>query len=273
MAVLNALITWSFGLFFAPFAYADPWVGLVAVSLLSGIVLLLIFRRTSNQRGLRAAKDRIIGDLLEVMLYRDELRVVLRAQIGVIRDNLRYLGYALVPLAFMVLPVVVLLLQIDLRYGRRPVNVGEPVIVSAKLTPDAGLLDAVSLTAPPGVRIDSPALRIQPDREVNWRVVASTPGRYDLRVRAAGKEFTKALVVGRWGDAIESERVRSGLRRQFMHPGEAPLPVSAPVDAIRVAYADRSLSLLRWRLSWIWPWLVLSMAFGYALRGPLRVQI
>jgi hypothetical protein len=153
------------------------------------------------------------------------------------------------------------------------VNVGEPVIVSASLTPDAGLLDAVSLTTPPGVRIDSPALRMQSDREVDWRIVASTPGRYALRVKAAGKEFTKTLIVGRRGDSVESERVQPGLRRQFMHPGETPLPDGGPVDSIRIAYAAGSLPLLRWRLSWIWPWLVLSMAFGYALRGPLRVQI
>jgi hypothetical protein len=29
----------------------------------------------------------------------------------------------------------------------------------------------------------------------------------------------------------------------------------------------------RWRLFWFWPWLVISMAVGYALRGPLRVQL
>jgi len=273
MSVLNAVIARCFDLFFAPFAHTNLWVGLVVVSALSGAILLLIFRYTSNQHGLRAAKDRIVGDLLEVVLYRDELRVVLRAQLSVVRDNLRYLGYALVPLAFMVLPAGVLLLQIDLRYGRRPVNVGEPAIVSVRLTPDAGLLDAVSLTAPPGVQIGSPALRIQSDREVDWRVVASTPGRYDLRIQAAGKQFTKTLVVGQRGEPIEDERVQPGLWRQFVHPGEAPLPAGGPVHSIRVAYAAGSLPLLRWRLSWIWPWLVLSMAFGYALRGPLRVQI
>jgi hypothetical protein len=273
MSILNAAITRCFDLLFAPFAHANPWAGLVTVSALSGAVLLLIFRHTSNQRGLRAAKDRIVGDLLEVVLYRDELRVVLRAQLRVVRDNLRYLGHALVPLVFMVLPAAVLLLQIDLRYGRRPANIGEPVIVSVSLTPEAGPLDAVSLTAPPGVRVDSPALRIQSDREVDWRVVASAPGRHDLRIRAGGREFTKALVVGRQQRAIESERVQPALWRQFTHPGEAPLPSGGPVGSIRVAYAAGSLPFFRWRLFWIWPWLVLSMAFGYALRGPLRVQI
>jgi len=273
MAAVNSTITRAFDLFFAPFARANPWVGLVAVSLVSGVALLLVFRCTSNQRGLRSVKDRLIAHLLEVVLYRDELPVVLRAQLGVVRDNLRYLAYALVPLAFMALPVAALLVQIDLRYGRQPARVGEPIIVAAKLTPEAGSLDTVSLTAPAGIKIDSPALRIPAEREVDWRIVASAPGSYELRLTAAGKQFSKTLVAGPQASRVVAERVQSGLRQQFLHPGEPPLPSDGPVSSVSISYPGASLPLLRWRLHWIWPWLVLSMAFGFALRGPLRVQL
>jgi hypothetical protein len=33
------------------------------------------------------------------------------------------------------------------------------------------------------------------------------------------------------------------------------------------------MNLLSWRVHWVWPWLIISMAFGYALKGPLRVQV
>jgi len=273
MAAVNSAISRIFDSLFAPLAGVSPWVGLVVASLISGAVLVLIFRCTSNQRGLRAVKDRIIAHLLEVVLYRDELPVVLRAQWGVLRDNIRYLGFALVPLAFMVLPVGILLVQIDLRYGHRPLRVGEPVIVSAKLNPDGGALDTVSLTAPREVRVDTPALRIPAQREVDWRIIASAPGHYELRIAAAGKQFAKTLVVGPRGSRIAAQRVQAGLGREFLHPGEPPLPAGGPIDAVRISYPTASLPLFRWRLHWIWPWLVLSMAFGYALRGPLRVQI
>jgi hypothetical protein len=273
MAAANRAITIVLDFFFAPFSHANPWVGLVLVSFVSAVVLLLVFRYTSNQQGLRRVKSRLIGHLLEVALYRDELPVVVRAQLRIVRDNLRYLAYALVPLACMILPVWVLWVQIDLRYGHRPVGVGEEAIVAVKLDPDAGSLDAVSISAPPRVKIETPALRIPAEREVDWRVTVSAPGSYELRLATAGREFTKNIVVGRPGARVSTGRVKPAVSQQFRYPGEPPLPADGPVEWVRVAYPKASLSLFRWRLHWLGPWLVLSMAFGFALRGLLRVQL
>jgi hypothetical protein len=272
MGTVNAIITSAFDLFFAPFARANPWYGLVAVSVISGALLILIFRYTSNQQGLRAVKGRIIGQLLEVVLYRDELGVVLRAQLGIFRDNLRYLFYALVPLAFMVAPVALLYSQIDLRYGHRPLKVGEQFIFSVKLSPEAGPLEEAAISAPADLKLETPGLRMPAEREVDWRLVGSQPGRYELRFRAGGHEYTKAVVVGVRGGRISVERLKDGLGRQLLNPGEPVLPADAPVEWMRVSYPEASFRLLWWR-HWIWSWLILSMLIGYALKGPLRIQV
>ena len=65
MGALNAAISGLFDLFFAPFG-ARSWLGMIIVSAITGGVLLFVFRCTSNQRGIRAAKDRILSHLLEV---------------------------------------------------------------------------------------------------------------------------------------------------------------------------------------------------------------
>jgi hypothetical protein len=273
MAMINAAITRGFDLFFAPFARANPWLGMVAISLLSGLVLLLIFRYTSNQRGIRAAKDRIIAHLLAVWLYRDELSVVLRSQAGVFVDDLRYLGYALVPLACMILPVGIFLLQTDLRYGHRPLRVGEQAIVAAQIRPEAGPVDDVTISAPPGIRVETPALRMPALGEVDWRVRAVAPGRHELRFAVQGVEFTKEIVVGDHMTRVAPRRVDDGVWPQLLNPGEPPLAAAGPAAWVEVSYPDAWLRLRGWRMHWIWPWLVLSLIFGYALKGPLRVQV
>jgi len=266
-------ITRVFTVLSAPFARMSPWVGLIVASALSGVVLLLIFRYTSSQRGLRRAKDRVTAHLLEVVLYRDEPRVVLRAQARLVRDNLRYLGYTLIPLAVMILPAVLLLVQLDLHYGRRPLRVGESTILAVKVTPTAGSLNDVSITTPPGLAVSAPALRIPTEREVDWRLVAQKAGLYAVRVRAGGEEFTKGIAVAERGGPLAEQRLGPDLRLQFLHPGEPPLPADGPVISMRMVYPPTTLPLGRWRLFWLWPWLVISMAVGYALRGPLRVQL
>ncbi len=271
MTLVNSILTRLFDLTLAPFT-GHPWLGLVLISLLTGFVLLLVFRFTSNQRGIKAAKDRIISHLLEVLLYRDEMRVVLRAQARLLLDNLRYLGYALVPLAFMLIPVGFLLLQTDLHYGKRPLQVGEKTIVALRLKPGIDL-DQVSLSAPAGIALETESLRIPSLHEVDWRVRATAPGRHLLRFTVAGQEFTKEIVVGQNLTRVSTARVAPNLWEQFKHPGEPPLPHDLPALSAAISYPPAHLDFFGHSLHWIWPWLLISMAFGYALKGPLRIQV
>lgn len=272
MGAFNAAMSGLFDVFFAPFG-ARSWPGMIIVSAITGVVLLFVFRCTSNQRGIRAAKDRILSHLLEVVLYRDELRVVLRAQARLAKDNLRYLGHALVPLCFMIVPVLVLLIQIDLRYGHRPLAEGESTILAVKLRPGGPDLDEVSVAAPSGVEIETQALRMPSANEVDWRLRALKPGDYPIRITVGGVEYEKRLVVGEQKGRVSPQRVGAGVWQKFTNPGEPPLPADGPLVSVSVTYSGADLSLFGWRMHWIWPWLVLSMAFGYALKGPLRVQV
>jgi len=272
MGAFNAAISGLFDLFFAPFG-ARSWLGMIVVSAITGVVLLFVFRCTSNQRGIRAAKDRILSHLLEVVLYRDELRVVLRAQARLAKDNLRYLGHALVPLCFMMVPVLVLLIQIDLRYGHRPLRDGESTILAVKLRPGGPDLDEVSVVAPPGVEVETQALRMPSVNEVDWRLRAQAPGDYPIRIAVGGVEYEKRLVVGERKGRVSPQRVGAGVWQKFVNPGEPPLPADGPLASVSVTYSGASLPLFGWRIHWIWPWLILSMVFGYALKGPLRVQV
>jgi hypothetical protein len=240
--------------------------------LVTGGLLLLIFRYTSNQRAIRATKDRIIAHLLEVVLYRDQMRVVVRAQARLLADNLRYLGYALVPLAFMAVPVGLLLMQLDLRYGHRPLRVGEKAIISVKLAPNSDLA-RVELSAPRGIEVETESLRMPAVSEVDWRIRAAEAGRHEVRVSVGGESVSKQIIVGRTWARVSPARVGRGVWRQFLHPGEPPVPASAAVERIAVSYPPAELTLLGRPVHWVWPWLVISMAFGYALKGPLKVNL
>lgn len=264
------MITRAFDLFFAPFA-GSPWLGLVAISLVTAVMALLVFRYASSQRRIRAVKDQIIAHLLEVWLYRDEMRVVLRAQSAVVRDNLKYLGYALAPLACMILPMVGLLLQTDLRYGHRALKVGEEAIMAVRLGPGVSTSD-VALIPPSGIELATPAVRMPADREVDWRLRAVALGDQEMRVKVGGEEVTKRVVVGSRLGRVSMLRTQPG-GPHLLNAGEPPLPKGGPIESVKVAYPEAQLGLLGWRLHWIWPWLALSMLFGYALKGPLKVQV
>jgi len=271
MAAVNGIITSILNVALAPFG-GHAWAELIFISLATGGLLLLIFRYTSNQRAIKATKDRILAHLLEVVLYRDHMRVVVRAQARLFLDNLRYLGYALVPLMFMMVPVGLLLVQLDLRYGHRPLRVGERAIVSVKLAPNTDL-GQVALSAPRGIEVETESLRIPALGEVDWRIRAKETGLHQVQVSVGAETVSKQIIVGR--DSAHASTVRVGRRvwQQFLHPGESPVPANTPVEWIAVSYPLAEFTLFGRTVHWVWPWLVISMVFGYILKGPLRIQV
>jgi hypothetical protein len=170
--------------------------------------------------------------------------------------------------------VLLLLVQLDLRLGARPLAPGERALVKVKLRdPALARGDAVALAVPPGVTLETPAVRAPALAEVAWRIRADAPGRHRLSVVAGGEAADKELRVGgRWG-ATSLRRTGAGIADAVQHPGETPLPQGHPIEAIDVTYPRLELSAFGVGVDWLLAFLVLSLASGFALRGWLGVEI
>ncbi len=97
MSSINYIINSFFDIFFYPFRSVDSIYGLLAISLLTAVIALPIFKYTSNQVEIQRVKSRIMGHLLELRLYKDDIRVVISAQINILKHNMVYLRYTLRP--------------------------------------------------------------------------------------------------------------------------------------------------------------------------------
>src|SRR5215470_5778769 len=78
---------------------------LVPLSVLMGIAMLWVFRRTSNPEGITRAKARVMAHLYELRLFPDEPVLIWKAQWGLLKANARYAGMMLIPVAVMALPM------------------------------------------------------------------------------------------------------------------------------------------------------------------------
>jgi len=277
MTATLSLINRLFDLAFYPFRSATPWLPLILFSLLAGILMLLVFRFTSNQSAIRRVKDRMQAHLLEVRLFPDQIGVVLRAYGRILRWTLAYFGHALVPLAVMLVPLVLLLVQMDLRLGHQALRPRDSFLLKALAAGDAPL-DQAALRLPDGLALSAPPLHIhhQPDnrREVNWRIDALRPGEYSIEVVVADELFAKQVTVVESGNAvrISPARVRPDWLELILESAEPPLPPGAPLHHIVITYPHRNLVLGRWELHWLIPFFVLSLVAAFALKGVLRTE-
>jgi uncharacterized membrane protein (DUF106 family) len=275
MWYINVAISSFFNLLIAPFRNLDPLWSLTFMSLLVGILMLVIFRYTSNQGAIRETKNKIRAYIFELRLFKDELSIVLSAQKKIFTYNMKYMSYALKPMLFMMVPLALVLIQLEGWYGFKALIPQETAVVSLKLSEGgAEVMNKVTMRAAPGLEIDSPALRIPSEKEVNWRIRAKEFGSHNLTFNVVDYSFNKEVVVSDKGlKRVTPASFRSEFWNFVFNPGEKAIPNNPYVEEITVSYPINSIKVYKWGLHWLVVILALSIVFGFALKGLFKVEI
>ncbi len=271
MWIINAIITGFFDVILWPFARMTPWIGLIIVSAITGVLMLLIFKITSKQDKIKRQKDYIKGFMLQMRLFKDDLSLLGDAQGNVLKHNLHYLKYAIVPLLFILVPVILIMIQLNLRYGPEPLEVGDSVVVKAYF--HGSIPEGVELKTGAGYQVETPPVHIKREGEVAWRIRATEAGNHDLVISTPKGEVTKSLVVAPGKTVRVSERRVRTFWEHISWPGEKPISTANNVDEIVVNYPASELKLLGIPIHWIITFFVISVAAGFALKGVFGVEI
>ncbi len=164
MTWINIALGGLVGAALSPFRSLPPIVGLSVVSLVAAIGMLLVFRATSNQRAIMDVKRRIHAGIFEIRLFNDDLRAMFSAQFDILRHNLTYLRLSLAPMVWMLVPLLLLIAQLQFYYGYDGFGPGQSAIVKVRLKegagPSSGRAPSVVLEAPSGLRVETPLVWI-----------------------------------------------------------------------------------------------------------------
>ena len=313
MGIVNSVFNTIFDGFFALAGLLGGTVTFWLLSAIVGVVFIYIFKVTSNQKGIRLTKDRIAASFLEVRLFKDDLGQMMRAQGRIFTSGFRYMGHAFKPLLFMMIPFFVIAIQINMWYGFEPLvpdsqdiplqgmfdandmtydvplHSSKSALVTARLDnayiksmeQDGGDSDGawareldIELVADEGIEVVTPALRIGALNEVNWRIRAIAEGEHELTVKIGDKKLSQTVFVGSTGQLrkIQPVLVR-GAWAEFWNPGSPAIPSDIPLVEFSVNYPEQQFNLLGWNVHWIIALLILSLIFGFSLKGVLGVEI
>ena len=275
MWVFNSVLDKLFDILFLPFRNMSPWVGMVLISLLTSFLMLFIFRHTSNQAGIKKAKNLIKAHLLELRLFQDDMRIQFRAQGRILMANLKYIGHNSKPMLVMIIPVVLILIQLNLWFGARSLKPGESALLKVKLSGDRFPSEVtVNLEPPPQIVIETPPLRIEDEAEIDWRVKAKETGLGRLSLAVEGETIFKDVAVGTKPlSKISTLKVGRNVLDQVFNPGERPLPSGSLVRSIELKYPAAHMNLFGRHVHWLVVYFVLSIIFGFAFKGVFRVEI
>lgn len=246
-----------------PLTGFPPIVALALISLVTGLFMLWIYARCSDQDGIRTSKDRIRGYLFGVRIFQHDLAVVWRLQGQVLRETFRYFRYSLTPLAVMLVPLILVLIQLNLFFGLKPLAPGESTLLKVSLDPTT-VLDQVRLAANPGIEVETPPVKVPRLQEVVWRVRAAQPGRHVLQIQVGERQFEKEVVVGSDWTAVSALRTSDWFNLLF-YSGERPLPAASGVTSIELIHPALSMPIFGLEGDWFLLFIVFSVvaAFGF----------
>jgi hypothetical protein len=171
---------------------------LLPMGALYGVVSVLVFRRFCDAASVRRSVHRMWAHVMELSLFLDSPALVLRAQRDLLRENVRLLRWVIVPSGILAVLFACLFPLQNAIYGRAPLPVGEPSVVTIQMK-DAGM-SSVQLEAPAGILVETPGVRVVHDRQISWRVRPMQPTSEDLKFRVKNRVLTAGMYTFFWRD-------------------------------------------------------------------------
>jgi uncharacterized membrane protein (DUF106 family) len=280
MSFLAQLVIWiniltnNLGRFLlALIAMLPGWLSNTIVSAVAGVVLLVIFKYTSNQSAIGRVRDNIKAHMLALKLFKDSMAVTLQAQGQVFKGALLLLVHAVRPMAVMIVPVALLLSQMGLWYQFRPLMQGEEAVVKMQLNNNVEKLwPEINVESMPSAEVITGPIRVLSKREVYWKIKARENGYHNIMFQVAEDQVEKELAIGEGFMRVSAERPGWRWADILLYPAEKPFSRDSVVQSISIDYPDR-LSWAGVTAWWLIYFFVASMVFAFIFKPFLKVRI
>jgi hypothetical protein len=258
-------------------ALIDQWISspstlVVLISIVIGLLMVIVFRYTSDQKAIGRAKDRLKAHLLAVRLFQDQLPVVMRAYARILRGTGSYLRLAFTPFLIAILPITFLIVQLDRYLGWVPFRPAQTFLVEVRVD-DPAMVNEVGLQLPPELASSAPAVHVPLEKEIVWRLLAQREGQYDIHIAAAGQTVSKQVVVSPGLARVSPVRLRDNFWERLFVSGEPPLADNSPVQSIAISYPPRVITFAWMEWNWIVLFFIVSLIAGFVFKTVLGIQV
>lgn len=251
-----------------PPANCPPFTGLLAVSVLFGLAMILVFKFTSNQKAIAAIRGRMGARALGMLLHLHSPVTVLKSAAALMADNFAYLWRIATPMIILAVPFILTAAALDARYGSMPVPRGLPTTVTITWE-ELPAREDLNLTGT-GITVIEPVVFVDTLRQTSFRVQNATPG---ASVTAGGVTVPIGASTAGAGSVIYRGAARMNRVERLLKPFLAPLPPDGPVIEATVFIPEARYRMLGGRWSWLAVFLVCSSLSAIAGAAVFKVKV
>jgi len=267
-------LTNAFGKFvLAPVESLPGWLSNTLISAITGVLLLIIFKYTSNQRAIGKIRDNIKANMLALKLFKDSISVTLLAEARIFKGAFLLLLHSIIPMLVMIIPVSLLLAQMSLWYQLRPLLPGETAVVTAKLNGNIKENQpTINIGPTPAIEVTVGPVRIFSKQEICWEIKAVENGMHNITFNVGQDKIEKELAIGDGYMRVSAMRPALNWADILMHPAENPFGPDSIVQSVTVDYPERrsKTSGTDW---WLIYFFIASIVFAFLSKPFLKVRI
>jgi hypothetical protein len=264
----NLILGFSKNILAALSILGDAW-SLVLISIVLGVVLVLIYGKISFQKKVAEVKRKIFGNIIESVIYRHDLKIALKAQLGALVSALKYAGLAIPPLLILAIPAIFILGQLYPVYAVRALKNNEQTIVTATLNKEASdRLNSISLESK-DVKEVLPPIRISSKSEISWRITAQGETGL-LTIKADEKSFNINLNDKNiWRDSGFENILYAWFTGSYALDSDS----SKIFSSITVSYPEKSINWLGIKWNWLILFFIVSLIAGLFSAKLAKIEI
>jgi hypothetical protein len=260
------------GVLLAPVALVPGWLSATVIAAVTGVVMLVAFKYTSDQNGIKRTRNSIKANLLALSLFQDNVFVSLRSQGRVLAGAGKLFLLSLVPIAVMTVPMCLGLAQLAVWYAARPLRINEETIVTVQLRPDLDAVRQIGLAESAAYETTIGPVRIPAKNAVCWNLRAKQAGYHSLCFGLGETELAKDMAVGDGFMRLSPVRPSRDWLPALRYPREQPFDADSPVQRIELVYPERE-SWVAGTHSWVIFWFAASLAVAFAARPFVKVNM
>lgn len=260
-----------------------PWGALLFWSLITGAVITIVFRFTSNQQAIGRAADRSWAQLLAINLFKDEVGVVLKSLLRLFKYSFLRVAHSLPSFLIVLVPLGLLLIQLATWFEARPLVFSEETVVEVHVARDAwNAAESAELVLPTGWVIKAGPMRDLGNRSVLWRIATPAPGpdagetgMDRIAVRLGNREVERTVAQADSPSTLlktDFRRAGNSLVDLLLHPGEPGLREADGVTAFDIHYPQREMTLGGWEIPWWLTFFVVSLLAAFAIKPFVGVR-
>ncbi len=252
-----------------PFDLLGPFWGLTLLSILSGIGMLWVVGKTTPQKLVERARNRMDSAVYEIRLFMDSPKRVVISLGRLMGNSLLYIATMLPAFVILAIPLGLMYLSLETRHGLEAIPTGQAFVISVEL---ADGVDGRALGVTPGdtIEITAPPLYVESANMAYVRAIATSAKVGSVFFDVGGRAVEKRIVAD--PDALQVEPDRASGMDLFLSYGPEP-SLDGAITGISVSHATKDGRYLGIDMPWwIW-WLVLMMIAAFGLRKPMGVTL